>query len=514
MSATITNAGNYNPTAGGAPRFVVNIVLPAQLLVGVPSNILGIVGSATWGEVNTAVIVGSPQDYTSKFGLYTTRIFDMGTQVVIAALQGAASFKCVRVTDSTDLAANGSIQGGAALAVAKYTGTYGNGIRVGIAAGSKVGTWRAVVYPPGQQAELFDNIATGSTPAVTWANIVAAVNTGAGTTRAASQFITLAIGTPVAPVASVYPMSGGTDGADNINAAQLLGNDSVTPATGLYALRRQGCSVAMIADLTDVTTFAAQAAFSLSEGCYMVGSTPAGDTPTSAVATFQAEPYVDDPGFKKMLGDFLLWQDTLNQVTRFVSPQAFIAGRLANLSPEQSSLNKPVQGVIGSQRSGEVGSGTTATYSSAELDALALNDFDVIAVPSFGGNYWGAQTGLNSSSNPTISGDNYTRLTYYLAKTFARGLGSAVGQTITTQLMRDEQSEAQSFIDAMVNATPPQLEAGVAVCGPSNNPPDQIALGFLQLDVQARYLGIVYYFTVNLQGGQTVTVTAQPAVGG
>ena len=55
---------------------------------------------------------------------------------------------------------------------------------------------------------------------------------------------------------------------------------------------------------------------------------------------------------------------------RLVSPQGFAAGRLANLSPEQSSLNKQLYGVIGSQKSGLPGSGQTTSYSSADLAAL------------------------------------------------------------------------------------------------------------------------------------------------
>ena len=42
--------------------------------------------------------------------------------------------------------------------------------------------------------------------------------------------------------------------------------------------------------------------------------------------------------------------DQVNAAIRLVSPQGFAAGRLANLSPEQSSLNKPLYGVVGSQK--------------------------------------------------------------------------------------------------------------------------------------------------------------------
>ena len=55
-----------------------------------------------------------------------------------------------------------------------------------------------------------------------------------------------------------------------------------------------------------------------------------------------------------------------------------MAGRLANLSPEQSSLNKPLYSVVGSQKSGTPGSGQTNTYASADLQALFQAGIDVI----------------------------------------------------------------------------------------------------------------------------------------
>ena len=66
-------------------------------------------------------------------------------------------------------------------------------------------------------------------------------------------------------------------------------------------------------------------------------------------------------GAKLMFGDWLWWSDQVNNTIRLVSPQGFAAGRLANLSPEQSSLNKQIYGVIGSQRTGAPGSGQNTT---------------------------------------------------------------------------------------------------------------------------------------------------------
>ena len=63
----------------------------------------------------------------------------------------------------------------------------------------------------------------------------------------------------------------------------MIGTDTA-PRKGMYALRSQGCSVAMLADLSDTTTFSTQDAFGLSEGVYMVGTSPVGDTIANAVS--------------------------------------------------------------------------------------------------------------------------------------------------------------------------------------------------------------------------------------
>ncbi|MGC7974568.1 phage tail protein, partial [Salmonella enterica] len=71
----------------------------------------------------------------------------------------------------------------------------------------------------------------------------------------------------------------------------------------------------------------------------MIGVGPAGDTIANAVSA-KATAGIDSYAMKLLFGDWVYWTDSVNNVTRLVSPQGFVAGCLANLSPEQSSLNK------------------------------------------------------------------------------------------------------------------------------------------------------------------------------
>jgi hypothetical protein len=507
--------GAINTTALIVPDLYVQIVAPQSLLLnGVPTDILGIVGSASWGPVNEPVICGSMSDYAAAFGPVMARKYDMGTQMATAVQQGAANFRCVRVTDGTDTAAALSVLG-AVTFTALYTGTLGNQLTVSLSAGSAANSWRVTVVLPGLTPEVFDNI-TG-TGAAFWTNLVHAVNNGSGALRGPSALVVAtSLGTSASPSVGAFNFSGGTpgsDGASGLDAAMLVGADTV-PRSGMYALRGQGCAIALLADADDATQWSVQVAFGLSEGVYMILTGPAGDTISNAVAT-KATAGVDSYVAKLMFGDWVYWYDQANATTRLVSPQGFVAGRLANLSPEQSSLNKPIYGVTGTQKSGQPGAGTASTYAAADLSTLISAGIDVIANPQPGGAFWGVRAGHNSSSNAATNGDNYTRLTNYIAATLSSGMGIYVGQLVNATLFQNIRSTLLAFLNGLLSqgllgSTDGALPFAV-VCDTSNNPASRTGLGYVQADCQVQYQAINEKFIVNVQGGQTVQVTVQSA---
>lgn len=509
----IVQQGAINTTALVVPDLYVQIVPPQTLLLnGVPTDILGVVGSASWGPVGTPVIIGSMAQYAAAFGPVMPRLYDMGTQIATSVQQGAQNFRCVRVTDGTDTAASLTIQGALALTAA-HTGSYGTGISVSLSAGSQAGSTRLTIALPGATPEVFDNL-TGSGAAL-WQAMVLAINTGNGPLRGASQIVTASYaGGTAAPVAGSFSFASGTpgtDGASGVTTASLIGQDS-DPRTGMYALRGQGCSVALLADATDKTQYTTQAAFGLSEGIYMILTGPSGDTPEDAV-TVKASAGLDSYATKLMFGDWIYWYDQTNAQTRLVSPQGFVAGRIVNLSPEQSSLNKQLYSIVGSEKSGAAGTGQTATYSTAELQLLFQNGIDVICNPQPGGSYWGVRCGHNSSSNAAVNGDNYTRMTNYIAATLSAGMGLYVGQVINATLFQNIRATLLSYLQAMLSegllGSTDGSQPFSVVCDLSNNPGSRTALGYVQADVQVRYQGINEKFIVNVEGGQTVQVSSQ-----
>ena len=222
---------------------------------------------------------------------------------------------------------------------------------------------------------------------------------------------------------------------------------------------------------------------------------------------------LDSYAAKLMFGDWLWWNDPVAQVMRMVSPQGFVAGRLANLSPEQSSLNKPLYGVVGSQKSGQPGSGQVSAYSAAELGVLINAGIDVIANPQPGGAFWGVRGGHNAASNAAVSGDNYTRLTQYIAATLAAGMGLYVGQVINQALFRRIRATQLAFLQNMMSqgllgSRDGSLPFSV-LCDASNNPLSRTGLGYVQSDTQVQYQAINEKFIVNMEGGQTVQVLRQ-----
>ncbi|WP_234731306.1 phage tail protein [Acidocella facilis] len=509
----IVQQGAINTTALVVPDLYVQIVPPQSLLLnGVPTDMLGVVGTASWGPVGEPTVIGSMSDYAAAFGPVMARKHDMGTQVATAVQQGAANFRCVRVSDGTDTAASLSVLG-AITFTAVHTGSTGNQLTLTLSAGSAANSWRLTVALPGQSPEVFDNL-TGS-GAQFWQNLANAVNSGNGVLRGPSQLVVASPQSVQAtPTAGSYPFAGGTpgsDGANGVTAATLVGSDTA-PRLGMYALRGQGCAIALLADTDDPTQWSVQMEFGLSESVYMILTGPAGDTIANAVLV-KGEAGVDSYAAKMMFGDWIYWFDQANAVTRLVSPQGFVAGRLANLSPEQSSLNKPLYGVVGSQKSGQPGSATATTYASADLAALLSAGIDVIANPQPGGAYWGVRGGHNSSSSAAVNGDNYTRLTNYIAATLQAGMGGYVGQLVNSTLFQKIRATLLAFLNGllqqgMLGSTDGSTPFAV-ICDVSNNPQSRTALGYVQADVQVQYQAINEKFIVNVQGGQTVQVSVQ-----
>lgn len=507
-------AGSLNTAALSAPDLYIQIVAPkTRYINGVATDILGIVGIADWGPVGASTLIGSPGDASQKFGTQVVRKYDLCTAIAVSIQVGASNIRAVRVTDGTDTAATATLKDTAvatgATLTAFYTGTLGNSLSATLSTGSAASSWKLVVSLPGVAPEVFDNI-TGTGLAL-WQNIVSAVNNGQSGIRGPSQLVVATVGVSVlAPVVSTQTVAftSGTSGNTTITDSVLIGVDGVTGSTrkGMYALRGSGAQVANLIDVTDGAQWPTMLTYGLSEGCYMVSQGAAGAS-YATVSTALTTAGCDSYALKVMVGDWVYWQDQVNGQQRMIAPATFAAAKLAALAPHQSPLNKPISNAVATQRNL-----SQQPYSIAEIGAINTARLDVITNPCPGGSYFGCRSGLNVSSNSAVNGDNYTRMTNFVSLTIAASFGDVIGRLQTPDVRRETKSTMESFLQVLVD----QGMIGNVNGGPAfsvqidaaNNPDARVALGYMQADVQVKYLSVIRYFLVNLEAGQSVSIVA------
>src|SRR5260370_18059147 len=101
--------------------------------------------------------------------------------------------------------------------------------------------------------------------------------------------------------------------------------------------------------------------------------------------------------------NWVSWFAPVNNQQRLVSPQGPYAGVLSNLAPHNSSLNKQMFGLVGTQKSITGQNYTEA----ADLALLATSGWDVIANPIPPGASFTSRLGRTPSSHAVTHGDNY-----------------------------------------------------------------------------------------------------------
>jgi len=135
--AQIIPQGSFNPASLTADDLYIQIQNPPGFIVGVPTDVIGVVGTASWGPVNQPQNMGNPFEAMQTFGPISaaslTDPYDLATDLAIAFGQATSQSVLdswgVRVTDGTDLAASGAIAGAVTSAAETVTlsGTISNG---------------------------------------------------------------------------------------------------------------------------------------------------------------------------------------------------------------------------------------------------------------------------------------------------------------------------------------------------------------------------------------------------
>lgn len=197
---TIIPAGSFNTSSLQADDLYIQILNPPGFITGVPTDVIGVVGTAAWGPVNQPQHMGNPYDALQTFGPISaaalTDPYDIATDLAIAFGQASSQAVLeawgVRVTDGTDLAATGAIAGVATSAaeLVTLTGTISNGDSYAVTF-----TQSALVGSP---LTLTVNIVTADTLTTAAAKLVTAIN---GNTALAAIGV---FASSVAGVVSIY----------------------------------------------------------------------------------------------------------------------------------------------------------------------------------------------------------------------------------------------------------------------------------------------------------------------
>lgn len=533
-TGSLGNMLNATMAAGTQPNtYKLSLNLPGLLFETYDNLGVGVIaGAVTAGTGYTSVpnvAVNAPQQSNG------TQAVVQATLKVLTATVGAAGTGYV--TGDTITLANGVVltvtaTAGAITALAvTNAGSLGggavptnpqaviatSGVGTGATANTTWGLGTPVVVNPGAgyttATATLSGGGGGTGGAITlgvgcWNNLVNAVNNGQSGVRGPSQLAVATIGTSVAaPALVTTAFTGGTDGAAGVTDATLVGANA-TPPTGMYALQKASVLTMSLVDHSTASQWGTIAAFAQMYGMFACSSAPTGSSIATTAAAL-ASAGVDNYSFKALTGDWVYWMDVVNNQRRLLAPSTFWAPMRANMVPNQSTLNKPVLGTAGTIRSSQ-----SLQYAQAELLAASQGRVDFLANPSAGGNYFGFQTDMNSSSYAATNSEAYTAMTNFLSLTLAANFGWVIGNPQTADLRQAVNDAITGFLMNLwqnlgyigdVN-NPTKVPFSVQT-NAQNNPSTQVALGVMQTLVKVTYLSIVRVFVISLQGGSTVSVT-------
>lgn len=632
----VINPDLINPAALTVPAVYLVVEPPQASITGAPASVVGRVGTASWGAVNKATLVGSLQSQNILFGPISaaslTDIHDMATDTWASMQQASTlglSNQQVRVTDGTDDAADlnlvdaagntqtlviggskttadvvtlvftnaaitgspvsvpytvlsgdtlatitvalkNAINANAALQAAGitatsssmtitvkanllniipivtytmgsntetvtitapsavaggvlnalYTGVLGNAIKMSILPGTSSAFVNVLLTAwPGKAQEFYMGLPNNST---FWARLASVLSGGAGPTQAASnlaRFVPAGSGSPQAPQQfSAVALSGGTDGRSGVTSGILVGSPTGGAngqGSGLYALlpAKPFIQQAWCVGLTDLVVAPNLQQFAQQYGIAVIMAQAIDTDVTTAVSNLNQ--YGIDNYEMICVIDWPKMFDPVNNIARYVAPQGPLGGLIAALAPQNSPLNKQLQGVISTSRLDNIG-----PYDDADVGLANTNGIALVSNPIGQGPTFGFVTAVNTSLNNIGTAPiEYTRMTNFLQQSIGAQLGIYLGKNQSQQPVDAVRASIKSTINAFLASLEGQginrqLDAHLTLCefqasgdpAPGYNTPTTIGQHICNVFVAATYLSSIWYLIFTLQGGTTVSV--------
>jgi hypothetical protein len=342
-------------------------------------NRIGIVGTFSWGPVNTPVRVYTKSSAEAQFGSYKQDLtgwpsingaYRQGNQdITIVRVAGASATKATLTLN--DASAHPSV-----VVTGKYPGT--KLIQVAWQNGTNPSTGKLIVIAD-ETSTTYDNLTLSNLNTINDLNV----------------YVTAASGATILPnPISTTPLAGGDDGANAQDADYIGTIDSTTGArTGLKILEtipvnivlcaQQSSTAIQLAILTHIAN--ATVGQGLREGVMTMPSGQNVIISSTNMATLT--------GMRGIMA--YNWVEPEEIPGTYVAPDGYYAGLLASINANESPSNKEIQGILSTQFSmsdDDIYNATIARMSPINLDLTGLfkvcNGVNMFVMPSTGGDDW------------------------------------------------------------------------------------------------------------------------------
>jgi uncharacterized protein len=476
-----------------------------------PKGNIGLVGTFSRGPLNTPTLITSYNDLVKKFGEVDVALTLTGTLDARGIFkQGNANVYVVRVDGKAAAASapatvvlkdSQATPGTVLTLTAETNGTWGNSLIAVVATGTIAGTFK-ISLQYGAESETWDNlvIQQPETPIV-GAVLASTVFSPNGLSQLCNATFP---GTPNlnSPKAGTFPLAGGLDGGLTA-PTDYIGANTAGVKTGLFALDSAPVNIVFCAGQSDPTINQA-----LMDNTANI--TMSGGLPRTAVITFPQGTQI--PGLNTIVSNFdtdrataaYPWQQIFDPITGtspIVSPLGYMAGLIAQLLPHQSTGNKAINGILGSDPAVNIGP--------SELTTMAQLQINAIGVPTPAG-----PLGVRGGFSLSKSGDSQfyaRRMRDYIDQLVFTIGGQFVDDPITDDLMRQVRQSVDNILQPMKDPAAVQdkmIADYRIICDSTNNPASSISQNRLLCDYAVKLLNMNRFMIFRTQIGAGVVITS------